>query len=70
MNELDNIYRSGDTSLMNTTPKQAAYLSTLEIMVSRQIAGRHELVCSMSDARKAIAGLRKMRALVATGWNA
>lgn len=55
---------------MNTTPKQAAYLSLLEQMVQRQITGRHQLVCGMSDARKAISGLRKMRALVATGWNA
>lgn len=55
---------------MNTTPKQAAYLSVLEKMVAHQIASRHQLVCSMGDARRSIAGLRKMRALVAAGWNA
>jgi len=55
---------------MKTTPKQAAYLSCLEQLVDRQIRGRHVLVCSMGDARRAIAGLRKARALIASGWNA
>lgn len=63
-------HRLCDSSFMDTTPKQAAYLSTLERIVDMQIRRRHERLCSMGDARRSIAGLRKMRAMVAAGWNA
>jgi len=50
---------------MNTTPAQASYLSTLEMIVARQIAERHCLVCSRDIARRAIRSLRQARAAIA-----
>jgi hypothetical protein len=54
-------------ALMNTTttlvgaklaPATASYLATLREVVAHKVRARHVLVCSKSDARRAVASLR------------